>query len=74
MASLTDTQRRLIPIAGACDELGGVSRSTVYELINQGLLTKVSIGRRSFVTAESLDAYCESLIAATAPPDPVQRD
>ena len=69
----TETQRRLIPISDVCGELGGVSRSMIYELINQGLLIKCAIGRRSFVTAESLDAYIESLMPA-APPDPVQRD
>lgn len=69
-----EAPRRLIPISGVCAGLGGVSRSTVYELINKGRLTRCSIGRRSFVTAESLDAYIESLIPASAPPDPAQRD
>jgi len=54
-------QRRLVPIAEAGDQLGGVSRSTVYELVGEGLLTKVSIGRRSFITADSLDRYVDSL-------------
>lgn len=70
----TETQRRLVPINGACAELGGVSRSTIYELVNQGHLTLAHIGRRSFVIAESLDSYIESLIPAAAPPDPAPRD
>ena len=59
-------ERRLVPIPGTQTTLGGVSRSTVYDLINQGHLKKVSIGRRSFITAESLDAYVESLVGDEA--------
>ena len=54
--------RRLVAIADATAELGGVSRSTIYDLVNQGHLTKVNIGRRGFITAESLDGYVESLM------------
>ena len=52
--------RRLVAIADATAELGGVSRSTIYDLVNRGELTKVNIGRRGFITAESLDVYVES--------------
>lgn len=72
--STTQAHRRLVPITGACDELGGVSRSTIYQLVNEGHLNLAHIGRRSFVTAESLDSYVSSLTEAAAPPDPAQRD
>jgi hypothetical protein len=49
-------ERLLIPINGVCDSLG-VGRTKVYELINQHEIVQVSIGRRSFVTTESLVAY-----------------
>ena len=57
-----DSKPKLIPIAATGELLGGVSRSMVYELVAEGRLTKVNIGTRSFVTAESLDSYVESLI------------
>ncbi len=52
--------RLLIPINGVCDSLG-VGRTKVYELINARELVQVSIGRRSFVTTESLVAYVDRL-------------
>jgi hypothetical protein len=51
----------LIPIPGACSALGGVSRTTVYKLVDDQELTKVNIGRRGFITAESLVAYVDRL-------------
>lgn len=54
----------LIPIPAVQAELGGISRTTVYELIGNGELTKVNIGRRSLVTEESLTAYLTRLSAA----------
>jgi hypothetical protein len=61
------TQRLLVPIPDACAELGGVSRTTVYDLVDKEELVKVNIGRRSFITGESLAAYVSRLReAATA--------
>ena len=61
------TQRLLVPIPDACAVLGNVSRTTVYDLVNQDELVKVNIGRRGFITAESLAAYVGRLSeAATA--------
>jgi hypothetical protein len=57
-------QRLLVPIADTCADLGGVSRTTVYDLVNRGLLVKVNIGRRGFITAESLVAYVDRLSEA----------
>ena len=44
--------------------LGGIGRTTLYELVKQGHLTKVNIGRRGFITAESLAAYVDQLTGA----------
>ena len=55
---------RLIPVPGVQADLGGISRTSVYELISSGELTKVNIGRRSFITEESLTAYLSRLSAA----------
>lgn len=53
--------RNLYPIAEAAERLGGIGRTTIYELVKGGDLVKVNIGRRGFITAGSLDAYIESL-------------
>jgi predicted DNA-binding transcriptional regulator AlpA len=56
--------RILVPHDEAVTALGGIGRTTLYELIATGHLTKVNIGRRSFVTAKSIDTYVDSLTAA----------
>lgn len=57
-------ERLLIPIADTCAQLGGVSRTTVYDLVNRAELVKVNIGRRGFITSESLTAYVGRLSEA----------
>lgn len=58
---------RLVSIPEARAFLGGIGHTTIYELINRGELLKVNIGRRGFITAESLAAYVNRLQeAATA--------
>jgi len=59
---------RLVSIQEAREKwLGGIGRTTTYELIDRGELVKVNIGRRAFITTESLAAYVEKLSeAATA--------
>jgi hypothetical protein len=56
-----EPRRLLVPIPGACSELGGVSRTTIYELVKNGDLVKVNIGRRGFITGKSLAAYVNRL-------------
>jgi excisionase family DNA binding protein len=58
------TEKQLISIPEACDALGGIGVTTVYELIKRRELVKVNIGRRGFITADSLDAYVARLSAA----------
>lgn len=53
--------RTLYPIPEARERLGGIGNTTIYRLINDGHITKVNIGRRGFITAESLDSYVASL-------------
>lgn len=65
-------QQQLVPIGmkpdeGTCARLGGVSRTTVYELIKRGELVHVNIGRRGFVTAASINGYIERLTAQRTP-------
>ena len=64
----------LVPIPEVRTRLGGLSRTTVYDLINAGELVKVKIGARGFVTADSITAYVDRLTeAAATPPGPVGR-
>jgi excisionase family DNA binding protein len=44
--------------------LGGIGRTTLYKLIDEGHLTQINIGRRSFITAESIQRYVANLTAA----------
>ena len=54
-------------VADAGTQLGGSSRSRVYELIAAGELETVSIGRRTFVTGDSLAAYVDRLRGKSPP-------
>ncbi len=51
----------LYDINESCSTLGGISRSQLYKLIDDGVLERVNIGRRAFVTGRSLNSYVESL-------------
>ena len=60
----------LVPIPEAQIMLGDISRShlyeliesnKIYELIESNKIKKVNIGRRSFVTAESIHAFVARL-------------
>lgn len=44
--------------------LGGIGRTTTYQLIKSGELPSVTIGRRRFVAVQDLDAYVEARRAA----------
>jgi len=59
--TLTPELKRLVSILEAREILGGIGHTTLYELIKRGELLKVNIGRRGFVTSESLAAYLDRL-------------
>lgn len=60
-ADLTDVtrERAIMPIPESQTYLGGIGLTKLYELIKQGELVKVNIGRRGFITLKSLEAYVE---------------
>lgn len=66
---MPEHEQLLISIPGTCSALGDVSRTTVYDLVNQRELVKVNIGRRGFITAKSLAAYVDRLSDAAAGAD-----
>jgi hypothetical protein len=66
MTTLTPELKRLVSILEAREILGGIGHTTLYDLIKRGELIKVNIGRRGFVTSESLGAYVDRITAAAA--------
>lgn len=63
----SETERLLIPYHEALALLGGIGRTKFHEVIDNGEIVRVKIGRRGFITAKSLAAYVERLSeAATA--------
>jgi len=44
--------------------LGGISRTSVYELVKSGQLQKIRIGKRSLMTVASINALVHRLTAA----------
>jgi excisionase family DNA binding protein len=53
-------RRRLYPLAEAQQKLG-ISRTTMYQLLSDGQLPSVTIGRRRFVTSTALSTYVDGL-------------
>lgn len=62
--------RLLYPIDGdpptALTVLGGMSRSTFYELTKDGQIEVTKVGRRSFVTGTELERFVASLATPSA--------
>jgi hypothetical protein len=78
IASQAD-DRLLISGPAARHMLGDLGTTKYCELLNKGELERVNIGRRSFVTAESLHAYVERLrgdniVEEKAPDENVEDD
>ena len=55
------TTDRLWSLKDACSLLGGISRTTLWELRNSGRLTTVTQGSRCFITGRSIASYINSL-------------
>lgn len=56
--------RLLHPIPDASEQLG-IGRSTMYELIAEGTLRTVKIGRRTLIPHEELERYVRALSTPT---------
>jgi hypothetical protein len=56
--------RRIVSMSEARELLGGIGHTMLYDLINAGQIVKVNVGRRGFVTTESIDAYVDRITAA----------
>lgn len=56
---------RLVPIREATQELGGISRPKLYDLIAAGEIDTVRVGTRRMVVASSLDRYIDQHLDRT---------
>jgi hypothetical protein len=61
-----EPDRLIVPYDEARSILGGISRTTLWELVNRGEVTRVNVGRRGFITAKSIAAYVDRLTEAAA--------
>lgn len=55
------TSQKLYSVCDAAQQLGGIGRTTVYELAKRGEIEFIKIGSRSFVSDESLNRYLATL-------------
>ena len=53
--------RRIYAVPEAQEQLGGIGRTTLYNLVKNGQLQIVKIGARTFVTHDSLENYVRAL-------------
>ena len=58
--------RLLVPLDEAMHQLGDIGRTKLYELIDDGEIVRVNVGRRSFVLSESIAAYVDRLAEAAS--------
>lgn len=63
---ITSEDQRLYTIPETAKVLG-IGRTTVYELLGTGKLTRVKVGTRSLVSATSIDEFVARLIAEQHP-------
>jgi len=45
----------------ATRQMLGIGRTRVYQLIGEGLLTAVKLGRRTLITTQSIERFCDEL-------------
>lgn len=59
--------RELYSIEDARFLLGGIARKTIYDLLNDGELASVVIGRRRFISSAAITAFIATSTTQTAP-------
>lgn len=59
--------RELYSIEDARSLLGGISRMTIYQLLNEGELESLMIGRRRFIPAGAIATFIATTTTSAAP-------
>jgi excisionase family DNA binding protein len=54
---------RLVSVDTAA-QLLGIGRTTVYDLVNRGVLRSMKIGRRTLLPIEDIDAFVDQKLAS----------
>lgn len=60
-------ERELYSIEEARALLGGIARNTIYELLRTASLPSVVIGRRRFISADSISAFVATASTTVSP-------
>lgn len=63
LAGATATPDRLLSVREACEQLGGISRTTFYQLVDRGELRTLTCGRRRLVPQSAIDEYAGAAAA-----------
>jgi excisionase family DNA binding protein len=66
--------RTLYSIKDAREQLGGISRNTIYRLLNEGKLTSIVIGSRRFITAAAIARLVDESSTSETPAEKPARD
>jgi excisionase family DNA binding protein len=66
LTTLPPRECAALPINTAADYLG-VGRTTIYELLKQGLIRSIRVRSRNLILRSSLDDYVKSLSAYSSP-------
>jgi excisionase family DNA binding protein len=57
----------LYTVREAMDRLGGISRNTIYNLLRDGRLASVPIGKRRFIPARAIDDFIRMATTTDSP-------
>jgi hypothetical protein len=60
-------QRELYSITEARELLGGISRNSIYALLNTGLIPSVVVRRRRFIAASAIAQFIKASTTTTPP-------
>ena len=55
--TMTTTDREAYSVNEARQKLGGISRKTIYDLINSGDLVSFTLGRRRLISGNAIREY-----------------
>lgn len=66
MTKATIPARKLYPVSECRQLLGGIGKTFFYDLVKQNELELIKLGRRSYVSGESIDALIEKSRRARA--------